>query len=545
MGLDALFLTKLKDELKNKLETGKISKIYQFNKTDFLFDIRCFKNNYSLHLSVDPTYPKLYLTSEKFDKPYAPPGFCMLLRKYLESGTIEEISLLNNDRIVAFKISKINELEDTSYKYLIVELFGRRSNLILLDDDMTILDCIKHLSPFESTRTITTGAKYTYPDQDKIPFNDYEQIKNIDLNNMTEQYLFDHISGLSKPFISYIVKNYQLTNSFIDYYQSLINKYQPSISSDFKDFYYFDVFNSSLYFSNLNEMLDRFYLEITKRSLISKAYQPVYTVVKRNYDHLNKKLLKINSDINQAQNYDELRVMGELLISNINAPSNSRAISVFNYYTNQDIEIIIDQSLSIKQNANKYFKKYKKLKISLEYLAKEKAKCENEKRYFESLLSQLEKASLNDVLEMEIELINLGYMPKKVKKQKIIKLNYDVYQNDEGVLFYVGKNNMQNDFLTNKFAKPFDMWFHIKNAPGSHVILRGELNEKSIRQAANLAALFSSYSSSTSVAVDYTEVKNIKKIPGQLGCFVTYSTNKTIYIDPDISLVNNDLKKGK
>ena len=541
MSQDGFFINKLAIELNNTLKGGRVDNIFDLNKSDYVLDIRVPGNSYYLYMSISYNNPTIFLTKERFEKPNAVSNFTMLLRKYLIGSYIESISELKFDRVVKISFDKRDDLLGNKNISLVLELIGRFSNLLLLSEDDTIIDAIKQLSVLENnSRGIMRGLKYIPLLNDKLSPTDEKEISKIFNNNenLYPKKLVETISGMSPTLAEYLINNYKNSNdNFYDYYQRTVSSYKPTLTSN--DFYFFDIFDSSSkeYFNDLSSLLYENYKRNALSKILKDNNHKIYQTVSSNIKRLKKKLINLNEDLKKDLASDDLRIKGELLKANayIDYPRSSN-ITLYNYYNNEDLNIPIDPSKSLIDNANIYFKKYKKAKSAIEHLNTQIKLAEDELEYFNLINYQLNDATLKDIKEIESELINNGYIKTKVypsKKKNNLKPNY-LEIKYEGVRILVGKNNLQNEYITHKIARKDDLWFHVKDAHGSHVLVVGENkdNENVIRKAAYLAASYSEAKDSSSVPVDYTLVKYIKKIPGRKGSFVSYTHNKTIYIDP-------------
>ena len=540
MAQDGLFIKRLALELNEKLNGGRVDNAYGLNKTDYVLDIRVPGKSYNLYMSASYNNPTVFMTQDRFEKPSVASNFTMLLRKYLVGSYITEIKELNDDRIIEINFIKRDELIGSENRKLIIELIGRFSNILLLDDNLKIIDAIKQLSVLENnSRGIMRGLEYTPLKNDKLSQDSKDEINKIFNNNdnLYPKKLVDSVSGLSPLIAEYLINKYKdSTGDFYDFFIKNASSFNPTLTD--KDYYYFDVFNdkNSLHFNTLSELLNHYYKVNAEAKILKDNNQKVYQTVASNIKRLNKKLVNLSNDLNKDLNSDELRIKGEVLMANayMSFPRSS-SITLTNFYDGKDIEIDIDPSKNIKDNANIYFKKYKKMKAAITHLNEQIDIASSELEYFKLLDYQLKNGSLKDILEIKQELINNSYLkekginPKKNKqKPNYLEIKY------EGSKIYVGKNNLQNEYLTHTVAKKDDLWFHIKDGHGSHVIVSGDTknNEDVIRKAAFLAATYSEAKDSSSVQVDYTLVKYIKKIPGRKGSFVSYTHQKSIYIDP-------------
>ena len=545
MSFDGILLEKLHKEIEF-LKTGRISKINESGDTDFIFTIRRERINYQLMLSFSSDYSRIHLTNRIYDSTLNPKSFTMFLRKHIEGYFIDDILNYECDRILYFKLSGYNELSDFNHKYLICEVMGRYSNLILTDENFIIIDALKHDGIGEYNRTILPNAKYEFPLNNKL--NPLSLSKDEILaifnekkpNNPKE--LMNLFNGVSLNLAYPVFKNDFHGESFYNYIH-LDNK--PSTFKNFKDkidFYYYPLEGNVIKeYNNLSEMLDDFYYQADLRAKVKLKTNDLSTFVKRQITKYEKKIEKLETELLDTAKADKLRINGELLLSYPNMKEKKSMVSVLNYYTNEYQDIELDPKMTVLENSNKYFKKYQKLKSSVAYIHEQMDIAKNEIEYFKVIEYQLRDASIHDALEIQEELIQSKYLFKNVpsKNKKKEKPKLLTYILDNGTLITVGKNNIQNEYLTHKLAKPNEMWFHIKDAPGSHVVVHNplELTEEEIRTGAMIAAYYSTYQESSSVAVDYTRIRNIKKIPGKKACFVSYTHQSTIYIDPDSDFI--------
>ena len=540
---DGIFLNKIKNEIKF-LETGRISKIIEIGNNDYIFLIRRDKKNYNLLMSFSPSSSRIHLTNRLYDN-ISPKSFTIFLKKHIEGYIIDSIDTHESDRIMIFKLKGFTELGDYNIKYLYSEFMGRYSNLILTDQNNKILDSLKHDGIGEYNRTILPNAYYTFIETDKInPLDlNIDELNNILKNIDNPRDLVNKFNGVSNLLANYVFINDDTVNNF---YNILHSNIKPSIieNENNKSDYYFNDLNLKIIkeFDSLSLMLDEFYYENDLKSNIKSKTNDLSNFVLKQLNKHEKKLVKLLDELDKTKEADIYKLYGELLLSIPNNKDRLDEINVLNYYDNSYINIPLDKKYNIIDNSNKYYKKYQKIKNSIKYINEQIDIVKNEIEYFKILKAQLEFASLNEAIEIQDELINNKYLfnveiKKNKRKEKPKILTYEV----DDALISVGKNNLQNEYITHKLSKPNDMWFHVKGAPGSHVVIHNvdELNENEIRTCAILAAYYSSYSNSSSVAVDYTRIKYIKKIPGKRQCFVTYSHESTIYVDPNIDFILN------
>ncbi len=554
MSMDGRFIEKLADELNSAIGFGRINKIYQLSKSDFLFVIRSGSKTESLYLSLSPQIARIQLTDHIYDKPLSPTGFCMLLRKYLENGQIKKIAALNGDRIIRLDIENNNDFGEKIPYGVIIELMGKHANLVIVDDESTIIDCFKHVSPFEGQqRTFLKGFKYELPEDGKINANDSEAIGSFfDSGEAdTAKALVDHVRGISPLLADHLFHiGFNQTTPLYELYRQLLKMPIDPVIAEVngkQKFYWFNIFEDENIkpYPTLSKVLDEIYFEAGQLDRTKQVSKYIYQLIKREYDKNRDKLEKLTQELEKAKNNENFRIKGDLIIANQHEMSKGmNEFQAFSYETGTDVKISLDRLSTPMENAQAYYKKYKKTKSSINHLIIQIKNTEDEINYFELLLIQIETASLNDLNEITEELKQNKYLHEKPSKVKKTLPHYDTYFTLSGTEIVVGKNNLQNEYITHHLGKHFETWFHTKDIPGSHVLVRKAetLNEEDIRTAANLAAFYSKAKESSSVPVDYTLLKFVKKIPGIKGSFVTYTHQKTIFIDPSkeaIALLKN------
>lgn len=532
MAIDGVLIHHLVNEIKDKILNGRINKIIQSNQTDVILQVHNFKT-YNLFISLSYTAPRIYLMSEKPYSPQNPYNFCMVLRKYLERGIIKNIKQIDNDRIIIIDIEGKNELGDTIIYQLIIELMGRSSNLILINEQNKIIEVLKRHFPssLETARIMIPKATYQYPDKRNMinPFINPQDLKLEDINI---------IEGLSKQHKQEIL----YLNSVNDF---ISQKIVPTIiqvenKRFFSPYDLKSLIGKKESFDSISLMLEKYYAENTKQD--NPNYHLLQKLINRKLNILESKLTNLHNDLENAQAHTEDIIKGQLIQTYLyQIKKGMTSISLPSFDGDKIYEITLDPLKSPIDNMQKYFKNYKKSLNGIFHINKQLEITHNEIKYLKTILSQMEFVNQQEFLEIRQELIQNGYLKDDKKaKVKTNSLKSITKYTILDAVFYVGKNNLQNNYLTHNFAKKSDYWFHVKDMPSAHVIVQTtELNERIIRIAAHLAALNSKYEKSSSVAVDYTLVKNIKKIPNTLGCFVTYTNQKTIYIDPSLE----DLRK--
>ncbi|MCH5474079.1 NFACT RNA binding domain-containing protein [Bacillus cereus] len=564
MAFDGLFTRAITHEIENSLYTGRISKIYQPSKYEILLHIRANGKNQKLILSSHPTYARMHLTNQNYDSPAIPPMFCMLLRKHLEGGFIEKIEQIDLERIIQITVRSRNEIGDESLKTLVIEIMGRHSNIILLDTKTNvILDSLKHVSlAVNRHRTVYAGAEYVAPPaQHKINPLQIETaddfIRPLDFlsGNMDKQ-LVGAFMGISPLFAKEIVKKAGMVNekalseAFFSIQTPLLSHaYTPTmITAKGKEFFYLfpltHLQGEEKTFSSVSELLDRFFFGKAERDRVKQQAHDLERFMQNEKNKNEKKLIKLEKTLQDAGKADKYQLFGELLTANMYAlKKGDKDIEVVNYYDENGgtVKITLDPLKTPSENAQRYFQKYQKAKNSVVVVEEQIEKTNEEILYFDSLLQQMEAASSKDIEEIREELAEEGYVRnRKTKnaKKKPTKPVLDKYVASDGTEIFVGKNNKQNDYLTTKFARRDEIWLHTKDIPGSHVVIRSlEPAEETLLEAAKIAAYYSKAKESSSVPVDFTKIRHVKKPSGAKLGFVTYDNQQTVYVTPDADIV--------
>jgi len=559
MSFDGLFTRAMVKELTDLLQGGRINKIHQPFKNELIMVIRSGGNNHKLLLSAHPSHSRIQITEEQYDNPSEPPMFCMLLRKHLEGFIIEKIEQIGLDRIIVFEIKGRNEIGDISYKKLYVEIMGRHSNIILVDKERNlILDSIKHVSSsVNSYRVVLPGAEYKLPpEQNKfnpLDATEEEILRVIDFNSgKLDKQIVQHFSGISPLLASEIIRRANLANrvtlppAFIEIMSTLKkHDYEPTIimGKEKESFYLFPItsLNGEIKtFSTLSMMLDHFYFGKAERDRVKQQAHDLERFIKNEISKNETKIKKLQDTLKDAKNADRYQLYGELLTANLYLVTKGMdKIEVVNYYDeNGKTEIIaLDPRKTPSENAQIYFSKYQKAKNALIVVQEQIQLAEKEILYFDNLLQQIESAAPRDIEEIRMELAEEGYMKLKQKrgqKNKPSKISLEKYFSSDNTEILVGKNNKQNDYLTNKVAARDEIWLHTKDIPGSHVVIRSKTpSEETILEAAIIAAYYSKAKDSSSVPVDFTKIRNVKKPAGAKPGFVTYEHQQTVFVTPD------------
>ncbi len=545
MAYDGIMLSRVVENLQSQLLRGRINKIYQISQYELLFQIRSQSQNKKLLVSIHPMYARMQLTSLSYPTPPSPNALTMLLRKYLEGAYIESIEQIQLDRIVDFTLLGTNEMRDTVKYHMYVEIMGKHSNLIVTYDNQKIIDCLKRISPAMNTmRILQPGAIYQLPPmiEKKNPFiEDY-----IPTDNLTKIY-----QGFSPELSREVLYRMDQGESFQDIMQNLKTSSSLYIHK-VHDKEYFHIIplthlQSEYQQYSLFDGLDQHYDLIDQKDRIKQQTSDLAKFIHNEYQKNVNKLNKLEKTLFDSQNSDEYRIKGDLLFANLHLiQKGQKEITVDNYYNGEKMTIELDERYDGKTNANRYYGKYQKAKNSLQHLKTQIDLTKEEIDYFDSLITLMENATYYDAIEMKEELENLGYLKKKKVKQvhrQKKRPHIETYITKDQTLIYVGKNNLQNDYLTFKMASRQDMWFHVKDMPGSHVVVHSEdLDEYTIRLASQMAAYFSKGKHSSSVPVNYTLVKTLKKPQGSKPGQVILNHYSTIYIDPDDTFLQ-EIKK--
>ena len=552
MAFDGFFIRKMVKELEENILNGRINKINNLSTDEFVFSVRKGKN-LKLFLSANSSASRIQLTNNSFENPSTPSNFCSVLRKYLTGGIILEINQVNNDRIVIFKIKNFDDLGYEKYYYLISELMGKHSNIILTNEDNIILESLKNSYSLEYKRSTISNMEYTLPPTvEKINPFDFSSYSDIEFPIDDKKFLMKSFYGVSALLNNYFQNNSQgdLKNSFISFCEEFDNYFKPVLleENNKKDFYFFEVKEYSRDFESLSQLLDYYYMDIARESINKNTDKKLFNFVNSKINRLNKKIDILKNELEQANNRDDYKLKGQLLISNIYLFKKEipEIVTLQNFYSEDlsDIEIKLDPNLTIEKNSEKYFDLYKKNKRTIENLIEQIEIAKQDLGYFETIKFQIENADKTDIAEIKEELIANGILKEKIKvNKKKSKSNYFVI-NHNGTAIYVGKNNIQNDAITNKLARRDYLWFHAKDISGSHVVIfDNNPSEETIEIASMLAAYYSKFKNEEYVNVDRTLIKNVKKISGAKPGLVTYTGQKTVKQKIDKDLIGELLIK--
>lgn len=575
MALDGIVIANIVSELRPLLVNGRINKIAQPENDELILTIKNNSSQYRLFMSANASLPLLYLTDNNKPSPLTAPGFCMLLRKHLNGGRILSVTQDGLERVVDFEIEHLNEMGDICRKHLIVELMGKHSNIIFCDDNKKILDSIKHISAqISSVREVLPGRDYFIPDTTgKLnPLSlTYEQFSDTvcrkpciiqkalytsltglspcvstqlcylasipcesnaaDLTENERLHLFHILSGIMED-----VKEENFTPNII-YAKNTPVEFASIPLTNYTE-------GTAKSYASVSTLLSDYYAE---RNLVSRIHQKsadLRKIVSTILDRDRKKLDLLLKQLEDTKKREKYRIYGELINTyGYDIEEGARSFTALNYYTNEEITIPLDETLSARENSIKYFDRYNKLKRTFEATNNLIEEVSAEIAHLESISNSLDIAlSEADLSQIKEELSEYGYIKRKTgaKKERFTSRPFH-YISPEGYHIYVGKNNYQNDELSFQFASSNDWWFHAKEIPGSHVIVKSggkELPDSVFEAAAALAAHYSKARNQEKVEVDYTLKKNLKKPNSAKPGFVIYHTNYSMVISPDISQLN-------
>ena len=553
MAFDGLMTRAVAKELRDRIVSGKVEKIYQPETDVLVFTIHTKEGNVKLLMSSGSSHARIHFVKDAPVNPAEPYPFCMLMRKHLNAARILDVTQVGSERIIEITFETLNELGFSVNKKLIVEIMGKHSNIILIDMSTgKILDSIKRVGfDVNRVRQLLPGLIYEYPpQQDKVPFDEVESIREALDEAVNDRSIMDLVSGISPAFAreaeghsdrtSFILQSAQLAASgeavgrgYFDHEGNPREYYFMKLSA------YEDVCDTVEY-ESLSECLEAYYgLKVTSNQTKQKAQDLMRAV----NDLLNKKYLKkkrLSEDLLEAENSDELRLYGELLTANLHlVKQGMKKVDVISYYDGSTVTIPLDVRKSPSANAQNYYKKYGKAKTAIKEKQIQIKENDQELAYLESVAAFIDKsASVEEVEALRQELTETGYLrPRKRqgfkdKKARITPLRYKL---QSGLVCLVGRNNKENDQITLKLANKGDLWLHTKDIPGSHVLIQtggGEISEEDIFEAAAIAAFHSKASTSENVPVDYVPIRFVKKPAGAKPGMVIFTNNRTVYVTP-------------
>ena len=576
MAFDGITIAAMVQELKEKLDGGRINKIAQPEADELMVTARGTGGQYRLLLSASASLPLLYLTSKNRISPLTAPNFCMLLRKHIGSARIAEIRQPGLERAVEFQLEHLNELGDPCKKILIMELMGKHSNLIFCDDKQMILDSIKHVSShMSSVREVLPGRDYFLPQtQEKLDpltvtqeeFSEKVCRKPCNISRA----IYTSLTGLSPVIAEEICYRASIDGSdaaqslddtaILHLYHTFLRmmedvtacRFQPNIIYRDDEPVEYAVFPltqfgpeyHTVFFESVSEMLETYYASRDQITRIRQKSSDLRRIVQTALERNRKKLFLQEKQMKDTEKKEKYRIYGELINTyGYGVEEGAKSFRALNYYTNEEITIPLDPTMSPSENSKKYFDRYGKLKRTEEALTEQIADTENEIEHLESISNALDIAlAESDLSQIKQELTEYGYIKKHYSGKKGQKMQTKSkpfhYISSDGYDIYVGKNNYQNDELTFKFASGNDWWFHAKKMAGSHVVVKskdGEMPDRVFEEAGRLAAFYSKGRTAPKVEIDYIQKKHVKKPGGAKPGFVVYYTNYSLMASPDIT----------
>lgn len=564
MAFDGIVAKSILNEL-TPLIGGKIDKIYEPNKNTIILGIYSKGKNHSLNICIDSHNCRINLTTHSSVNPLVPPNFCMLLRKHLIGSIVSNISMFGLERVINIEFETINEFNEIEIKTLVIELMGKHSNIILINNKNIIIDSMRHIHSETSYREIMPSKMYTLPPSDKLDFlslknfeDFYLKFYKTELSELPAS-IVQTFTGFSISFTESILKKCNTTdtskNELLKIYNYICNIINSSSPLNFELIYkndklsdYVLIINNTGKTVDLNNFLDDFYFE---RETLETFTNYKNTISKKIFEIKKKysnRLISIKSKLKECDEMEKYKLYGELITANLYKLHNTHTsvIELENYYDNNNlIAIPLDIKYSPNINAKRYYKKYSKLKNAFKIVSNQQLETEQELNYIESIIYELENSStladIQDIFEEISENIifkdKLKNKEKKntsSKKKNKTKIFSPIEYEFDGFKIYVGRNNKENDWLTFSLANKHDIWFHTKDIHGSHVILKADkpINDTILVKCAKIAVQHSKARNSSNVPVDYCLVKFVKKIHNSKPGMVIFTNNKTLNVTP-------------
>ena len=586
MPLDAITIHALADELRCAIVGSKIDKVQQPSRDTLILSVRGNGHNDKLLLSAGTGTARVHFLNEAYENPQSPPMFCMLLRKHLVGARISDISQPNMERMLIFDLDAYDEMGTETKKQLIIEMMGRNSNIILTGEEGHIIDCLRRVDgDMSRVRQVMPGLIYRLPpEQEKpsffaLPAPEREALwKGADTEKLADKWLLDSFSGLSplscreicfcathdaSKLIAKFSEREKLV--FLEEMKAVDDRVKDSrfsptmliVDEKPSDFSFMPITQYEnaaelRSYPNFSSLLEDFYTKRDKQDLIRHKSQALYKSVKSAHERTVRKLALRHEELLKTETRDTSRQYGDLVTANLyRIKKGDRLVELDNYFDEScpKIQIKLDELKTPAQNAAAYYKEYNKAKTAEKYLGDLIDKGEKEAAYLLSVMDEIQRSeSERDLAEIRRELTETGFIKaqKAAKAEKIKESAPLRFISSTGAEILVGKNNSQNDKLTTKIARRTDIWLHIQKIHGSHVIIScdgAQPDEKTLFEAATLAAFYSQGRDSGKIAVDYTQVRFVKKPSGSMPGAVIYTDYKTMLVTPDEKLVS-ELKKS-
>ena len=586
MALDGTLLRQIKHELEGCLIGARIDKIHQFSREEMIFVLRLPQpsadgaRSVKLYLSAGADSPRIHLTTSSFENPKSPPMFCMLMRKYLGSAKLIELKQIGLDRILHLIFETRNEMGDLVHLTVAIEIMGRHSNIILVDETGRVIDSIKRIDDtMSSVRPILPGVHYTQPPaQNKLDLinttpEQIEQFLRTGKDVPLSKALLSAVQGVS-PIVCREIANYvflggdgvisEMTPDHFDRLRfflnrviemardytgtptSVIDAHKKPVDFSFMDIHQYGGTMFTRTYDSYSLLLDDFYTQRDNIQRMRHRSADLLKTLANTADRIARKLSLQEKELADCSDRETWKIYGDLISANLySIQKGDRSVTLVNFYDENQAEVTIplDARKTPAQNAQKYYGEYRKADTAEKKLRELIEEGRQEAVYIDSVFDTLTRAQTNDELTaIRTELAEQGYLRRKgntPKKGKELRLKPKRYLSDDGFTILVGRNNVQNDQLTLKEARGRDVWFHTKNIPGSHTIVLSdgrEVPDTTLHQAAILAAVNSHAAESSQVPVDYTLIKNVKKPRGAKPGMVIYVSYQTAYVTPDLEL---------
>ncbi|WP_340391791.1 Rqc2 family fibronectin-binding protein [Macrococcoides caseolyticum] len=548
MAFDGLFTHQMIKEI-SFLETARINKITQPDQFTVILTIRANRKNQKLMLSIHPNFARMQITNNQLDNPFEPPMFLRVLRKHIEGGIVERIEQIGNDRIVHFTINNTDEIGDRIKRHLYLEIMGKHSNIILTDDSNKILDSFKHLTPnTNSARTLMPGFNYEFPPTDKKtnPFTVDTISDKLDNTLSIHKAVLRLLEGFSPLAVKEMLSMDNDIDIAFNRFMQTLQTNASTFSIDGKEDFYFRPVAHGIYtesYSSLSEMLDIYYKDRAVRERVRNQTNDLSRHLNSLLQKNKKKLAKLVDELEQTKQMDEMNLYGELITSNMyQLKQGMDEFITKNYYNEETVTIPLNPRKSPAENAQYYYKQYNRLKTRKAHATEQIKATQDEIAYIETIQMQLDHISVDDIDDIRTELAEQNLIKKKhkTKQSKKQQSSIDYYLSRDGQEIVVGRNNLQNEYITHKLGRNNYLWFHTKDIPGSHVvILDSNPTDGTVEDAAMLAGYFSRAQGSSKIPVDYTEIKHVHKPSGAKPGFVTYTDQRTVMVTPEEDYVEH------
>lgn len=552
MALDGIFLHLLKNEIKDKLLNCRVDKIHQPSRDELLFSFRTYNGVEKLLLSAKADCPRIQLTKQNIENPKKPPMLTMLLRKCLSSAKLVDILQDGFERILTLVFDARNELGDPVEYRIIIEIMGKYSNIILVDSEDNIIECVKKIDALKSSvREILPGLKYTLPPQQNkmnLLADDVEYIKKtvdvLEEINIKKSKAYSQVLQGVSPIVCRELDGYmtlpELKEHIFNPTPCVVITDKPNDFTFFVPKQYGDLCEIKT-FDSFSLLIDYFYFEQVRIDRIRQRSNDLFHHLSVLQERAVRKAVNRQNELKDCADKERLKTYGDLISSNLyRLEKGALFYDLENYYEdNRVVRIPANPKLTPNQNAQKYYKEYRKKQIAQSKLNAFIAQAQEEAQYLETVIDSLSRAETDsEITAIKDELAVTGYLGRRSGKSSPSKrLKPRKFISPEGYEIFVGRNNMQNDMLTLKTSKNYDLWFHVKDVPGSHTVITAQkdkpFTDRVIRQAAMLAAKYSKAAASSNVAVDYTVIKNVKKPNGAKPGMVIYDNYKTEYVTPN------------